>query len=159
MTHPNTGAICAYCSDTRSELRRRKIANGSIQYVEQCLGCGRTRCSPVKASLIRKPETLPDWDDELAGEFDKYSTFESQQQREREHSAWLAEHDVYLRTPAWRTRRQAVLTRARGKCEGCGINDATQVHHLSYDHWKEEFLWELVAICNVCHDRVHPDKH
>lgn len=62
----------------------------------------------------------------------------------------------YLTTPEWDRRRRAVLRRAGHTCEGCGaIGLALQVHHLSYKHVGAEFLWELVAVCDPCHDLVH----
>lgn len=73
-----------------------------------------------------------------------------QQQRERQ-----AKYEAYLRTPQWRAIRDAVLKRANGVCEGCGKQRATQVHHLTYEHICNEFLWELRAVCRDCHQRVH----
>jgi 5-methylcytosine-specific restriction endonuclease McrA len=61
----------------------------------------------------------------------------------------------YLQSEAWRRRRELVLRRALGICEGCGQASATEVHHLTYDHVGNEFLWELVAICRDCHERYH----
>jgi hypothetical protein len=29
------------------------------------------------------------------------------------------------------------------------------VHHVTYKNMGNEFLWELRAICAVCHERVH----
>ena len=68
---------------------------------------------------------------------------------------WWAWYDQYLQSPAWRDIRQLVLRRAHGRCEGCGRRPAAHVHHLSYQHVGKEFLWELVAVCQECHDRVH----
>lgn len=62
----------------------------------------------------------------------------------------------YLTTPKWDRIRRAVLRRANSACEGCGgIGLALQVHHLTYKHVGNEFLWELVAVCDPCHERVH----
>jgi hypothetical protein len=47
------------------------------------------------------------------------------------------------------------MGRANNLCEGCGRRRAAQVHHLTYDHVFDEFLWELIAICDECHSRVH----
>lgn len=55
----------------------------------------------------------------------------------------------------WARKRSLVLERANHTCEGCGIRRATQVHHLTYKHVYDEFLWELVATCDECHDRAH----
>jgi 5-methylcytosine-specific restriction endonuclease McrA len=48
-----------------------------------------------------------------------------------------------------------VIERADGLCEGCRSAEAVHVHHLTYKHCGNEFLWELVAICRECHERVH----
>jgi hypothetical protein len=70
-------------------------------------------------------------------------------------SARQIEHDVYLASPEWRLKRKAVLDRCHYVCEGCGTQSAVEVHHLSYAHWKNEFLFELVGLCAGCHARVH----
>jgi 5-methylcytosine-specific restriction endonuclease McrA len=40
-------------------------------------------------------------------------------------------------------------------CEGCGDEKAQEVHHKTYKNVGDEFLFELVALCNTCHDRYH----
>lgn len=142
---------CRVCNSERREMTRRRVAGGSIQIVDQCSFCGAAVSLAYKASTIKHPERLPEFDEGRIRLFE----MSRHAKRDKERQAWLAEHDIYLRTPEWRSRRQAVLYRARGKCEGCGIADATQVHHLTYEHWKNEFLWELVAICDGCHTRIH----
>lgn len=151
---PNHGAVCNYCSDTAVQLRRRTIANGSFQFAEQCVTCGRMRSNAIKASLVMHPETTPPWDNELANAYEAVRAAQYKQ----EHSEWLIEHDAYLKSREWREKRSLVMKRAGAMCEGCGTNRATQVHHRTYDHWKKEFLWELVAICDECHDRVHDEN-
>ena len=61
----------------------------------------------------------------------------------------------YLSTLGWKRKHNLVLNRARAKCEGCGMAQATEVHHLTYAHVGAEFLFELVALCGACHDRWH----
>lgn len=68
------------------------------------------------------------------------------------HKRWYA---AYLDTFEWAERRDKVLARADGLCEGCGSAEATQVHHLTYAHVGYEFLFELTAICAACHGRLH----
>lgn len=50
------------------------------------------------------------------------------------------------------------MQRAAHVCEGCRTARATEVHHLTYEHCGDEFLWELVAICRSCHERYHGGK-
>lgn len=144
---------CKSCGAAGSQLRRRVIANGSIQFVAQCLTCGRSASNPVAKSSL-KTQSLTPWDESLAKSYDE----EQALQRQDEKAEWFEQHDDYLRTPAWRAKRAAVLLRAKGLCEGCGLRPATQVHHLSYEHWQDELLWELVAICRECHERVHAER-
>lgn len=61
----------------------------------------------------------------------------------------------YLRSTEWAARRERVMQRAGGICEGCRMQPATEVHHLTYEHMTQEFLFELVAICSDCHARWH----
>lgn len=71
-------------------------------------------------------------------------------QRKREYAA-------YLMTPAWRARRDKVLKRAGGMCEGCGDRPAVQVHHLTYRRIFREMLFDLRAVCRECHEQIHEE--
>lgn len=143
---------CRNCDSKQNELRKRALKNGSVQYVFQCLHCGSALTQPIRKAEIHQPERLHAFDELLIERHYELQQRERLDQREE----WFRQHNAYLRTPAWKARRAAVLKRAQGVCEGCGQADATQVHHLTYDYWQEEFLWELVAICDDCHERIHP---
>lgn len=65
---------------------------------------------------------------------------------------------AYLRSPEWRKKREAVLARDGHLCQSCGLAQATEVHHLSYEHAGDEPLFELVSVCGGCHDRLHAVK-
>jgi 5-methylcytosine-specific restriction endonuclease McrA len=77
---------------------------------------------------------------------------------------WQQAYAVYLTTPEWRFKRQRVLERAHGVCEGCGDRKAVEVHHLRYPQgclagsaeWQaREKLFDLAAICDQCHRDIH----
>lgn len=74
--------------------------------------------------------------------------------RSRKDGQWWQRYNAYLNSPAWAEKRLKVFKRANWICEGCGDNRATEVHHLTYDHVEHEFLFELVALCHDCHDRI-----
>ncbi len=65
------------------------------------------------------------------------------------------EYAEYLASQEWWDRRTLVLERSNGLCEGCREAEAVDVHHLSYAHITQEFLFELVALCAPCHERIH----
>lgn len=87
-----------------------------------------------------------------------------QKEWEERNRLWWAAYNAYLSSPVWQTKRAKVLRRANGRCEGCGDRRAAQVHHLRYPQeclpgsaqWiAQEKLFDLKAICEVCHDDVH----
>lgn len=83
---------------------------------------------------------------------------ERERMRQEQNAQWHAWYEQYLRTPQWLSRRAKVMERANGICEGCMVERATQVHHVTYEHVGDEFLWELRAICRSCHERLHAQK-
>lgn len=68
---------------------------------------------------------------------------------------WKVEATARYASAEWRAKRQAVLRRDAGRCQAsfeiC-TRRATEVHHLTYRHWRNEPLFDLVAVCNSCHD-------
>ncbi len=82
---------------------------------------------------------------------------DSLQRQQEQDQVWerrRQEYRAYLQTPAWMNRRNAVMQRANGRCESCGIATATEVHHKTYEHIFNEPLFDLVAICRSCHEKI-----
>lgn len=149
------------CDHPILETRRRVIRGGSIQYVQQCVRCGEPQGSAIaKAKALAECGGEPAaFDDDLSKQWQAAYAEAYQALRARfDRDAFLSHYSDYLASDAWRNRRALVLKRARNVCEGCGVQPATQVHHLSYKHVCNEFLFELVAVCDECHDRIHEDE-
>src|SRR5882724_3169206 len=131
---------------------------------EQCPACGKlfgqaishTRAGPdtPEADLKAAERYLELQQAEREAEW-RARDSERRRSRDASKQAWDAEYQQYLQTDAWRERRERVLKRANYICEGCRINQAVQVHHMTYDDVGGEFLWQLVAICRDCHERYH----
>jgi hypothetical protein len=124
--------------------------------------CGRS-LGAVKKAEAGDPLVLPGFDTE-AEERARLAEREEWNQaaatrRATEKAEWFREHDAYLRTPAWASRRERILSRAGYRCEaaiaeaGC-TGRATDVHHLTYDHWRAEPLFDLRALCRPCHEAI-----
>jgi 5-methylcytosine-specific restriction endonuclease McrA len=65
----------------------------------------------------------------------------------------------YLKSPAWQTRRKAILKRDNYTCQKCNTNQVPlEVHHLHYRNFTEEPLSDLVSLCRSCHQSIH-DNH
>ncbi|RYE08557.1 MAG: hypothetical protein EOP22_12995 [Hyphomicrobiales bacterium] len=103
------------------------------------------------------------WVDETVSlKFDEAKKAEEDDIRQRhielqlnKSSEFYEAYNSYLLSHSWQAKRSLVLKRAGGLCEGCGTKPATQVHHTSYKHLYDEFLFELVAVCDSCHERLH----
>lgn len=145
------------CSHENSTMTRRTIKNGSQQAVKQCPECFRTVGNPVPKATVQNFMLLPEFKDRADEYFAAYSeAIQILLQGDREE--WFKQHSEYLRSPEWTKKRRIVMLRARGLCEGCMEARATQVHHLTYRHWRDELLFELVAVCDECHEKAHSDR-
>lgn len=155
--------------DTRSPTRRT-IKGGTLCVYEQCSHCGES-FGAIRKSRFSMDEinAMPVFDEALRDERwnEKQAKIEEwresllarQQAAEAARgSAWWVWYNQYLASPEWKQKRAAVIRRAQGVCEGCGTGRASQVHHLTYKHVGNEFLFELVAVCDACHQRLHDDK-
>lgn len=141
------------CEHERTELRRRTVANGAIQYVYQCLTCGKSMNQPVAHSKVRGNPS--DFDESLETKYREQRTVEYDAYQAARKAEFDDEYGTYLRSSEWANKRRLVMKRCGGICEGCMANPATQVHHLTYDHVGNELLFELVGICRECHEKVH----
>jgi 5-methylcytosine-specific restriction endonuclease McrA len=151
------------CHHETVEIRQRKDGGGASHFYRQCTNCGTSVGSALKksAELLNAPPWHPDHEDQynVAREAERLAIYQKhiRKQRNRE-DGFQRKYDIYLKSPEWRARRDKVFRRSEGICEGCLDAKATQVHHLNYDNIGNEFMFELVAICEPCHRRLHADK-
>ncbi len=138
--------------ETNARLVRREIASGAKLAGWQCATCGKW--SAVDRAAVRNFESLPLYDERVRDAF-WYAELE---QRRSEGEAELEEkrrqYSAYLQSDKWRRKRAAVLDRDSNKCQACLVRTATEVHHTSYRHIYDEPLFELVAICRECHEKI-----
>lgn len=153
------------------QIRRRVQRNGVESIWCQCPSCGENVGSAISKSKFTKEQlaALPLYDDALKNEryqemrrkiAELYERLLIQQQEAQSAKSgeWWTWYKEYLTSPEWQALRDRVLRRANGRCEGCGANAPSQVHHLTYEHVGNEFLFELVAVCVACHTRLHEEQ-
>ncbi|MGR3557184.1 MAG: HNH endonuclease [Sagittula sp.] len=162
------GALKAIeCQHEQTQFRRGFNKGGGPIVKKQCLSCGLLVGNPVS----RTPETdlLDEIDEAHNPAYEAKRKCEWDELRRRyvalQESRWRGSaqgksyfqrsHANYLNSPEWAERRLQVMDRANSLCEGCRKTRASEVHHLSYRNWGNEFLFELVALCGDCHDRIH----
>lgn len=147
------------CTHASLSMRVKTASNGVRHYWMQCLRCGTGRSATREER--RQTATAEPFDNELQQSWWKAKSEAVHtaylEQRQVEQQAWFDEHSAYLSSPAWRRRRKLVLERDRFTCQarldGCG-EMASQVHHLTYDHWQNEPLFDLISVCTECHESI-----
>lgn len=146
------------CQHEDDGLRRRTTANGNTIVGRQCTACGRWDGTGIKKSSVADLESLPWYDESINTRWYADRTAHMAKVRESEKrietETWFREHSEYLRSAEWKERREKVLRRAKYICEACGDSPATQVHHITYAHWKREPLFDLRAVCRECHEEI-----
>ena len=95
-------------------------------------------------------------------------------QREVDEAEWnrqIEEHDAeksaqlqhlksipyiqYLRTDHWQFQRKRALGFAKYRCQLCDSGDHLHVHHRTYERRGEEYLRDLLVLCQDCHRKHH----
>jgi 5-methylcytosine-specific restriction endonuclease McrA len=62
----------------------------------------------------------------------------------------------YRQTPEWQAKRAFALARAGYRCQVCAAGDTRlDVHHNTYERYGEESVFDLVGLCEVCHELFH----
>lgn len=80
------------------------------------------------------------------------------QEYEQDNIEWWNKYKAYLQTDTWKKKRQMVLERENWICQGCKVNKANHVHHETYQNLGDELLFQLIALCVDCHQKLHPEK-
>lgn len=148
-----------HCDCVEKQIRRRTYKNNTTHYVYQCLRCGHTVGNSLAKQSLEVHRALanggvPEFDETLADRFNTQAMHQNAAQREARSAEWWAAYHSYMNSPEWHEKRQLVLKRDGWLCKGCGEKTAVEVHHLTYEHFGDELLWELVSVCNDCHHRV-----
>jgi hypothetical protein len=155
--------LAAECQHPNVEILCNVLKNGAKQVREQCVQCGKHFGTPLPHAKIADIDKLRRGTVEHHSEYEAARREELRQIKMRHwslqfRSGWgSVEYQEYLKSDKWKQKRDAVMRRAHGICEGCGMQNATVVHHLHYHNIYEEWLWELVALCRPCHDQSHPE--
>ena len=114
----------------------------------------RSYCRSVCGEQYRFVET--DWIGHAAirlrksGKCDSVNGGPKRKQNENPSGAYAE----YLASDHWKSIRTQVLQWWGNKCCLCK-EKATEVHHNSYERSGREDLTDLVAVCRVCHKRIH----
>lgn len=91
---------------------------------------------------------------------EQYEKFQKRNIKIKElHSLWQVDehkrkHQEYLNTQVWKEKRNEILERDGYLCQACLKNRASEVHHLTYDHFGDEPFFDLISVCRQCHEKI-----
>jgi hypothetical protein len=160
------------CEHPQTIIIQRVDTAGRPFFSRYCKHCGVKFGGPIPRVKAEAEGVAPTSESEIELDAERY-TAERQAQFDKlvnaaveraERAAkealeeWRQGYDDYLRSPQWKRRAAKIMERAAGVCEGCLTRPAEEVHHLTYANVREEFAFELVALCSPCHRRVHGSK-
>lgn len=140
--------------------------NNSIHIRKQCMSCGKIDSKYYQKESLNNWEAFPMADlshrklnenidyTKIQEVFKRYDTKSKEVNKNVNFNKFLEEHTQYLKTEDWKKRRTLVLKRDNYLCQSCLENKATEVHHKSYRYWKNEPLFELISVCNNCHEII-----
>lgn len=155
------------CSHPRSEIRRDVKSNGAISYRRQCLDCFQSVGTELKHA--EAPKDAPPYDRAARDDYWRQIGEAWQAESERRQQTWQQLRDArrqaryeemadYYSSIAWARTRTEVLERDDYRCQarldGICLQRASQVHHLTYAHFRCEPLFDLVSVCRACHEQI-----
>ena len=130
--------------------------------LKQCKGCGGVvnKNLPLKSKIFGS---------EIADEFNEYKYEEWENAVLNDYSkisgsinnsyynaSIYGQYDKYINSDNWKKSdvRLQKLKIANYICEVCNENSANEVHHKTYENFKNEKAEDLLAICTDCHEKI-----
>jgi hypothetical protein len=71
------------------------------------------------------------------------------------------EYDEYMHSRQWRNKARVALAASGEKCKRCGCSKYTrklEVHHLTYERFKNELPEDLEVLCTRCHEKADVER-
>lgn len=148
------------CINHNIEFVKRIKENGGRLLNKQCLSCGEKDSKAYKLNSVSNFDSLPNYNDDLHEYYQGRKSIISQndykRKREQERLYWLENvHNKYINSDKWKSKRIKVLNRDKWLCQACLKNKAESVHHLTYANFEDEPLFDLISVCNPCHEKIH----
>lgn len=166
-SHSRIDVKLSCCNCPRVRYTEREIRGGSKQILRQCQNCGHAILNqPVSRNKVPADEEVIPFDYKLNSSYDTklfeennkgWELFQQShvERRKKEFDDWLTQHYYpYLQSDKWKLKEKYVLKRDNFLCQACLDAEATTAHHTSKNFFQNEPLFDMVAICQPCKDRI-----
>lgn len=153
------------CEHKNYKLIALKMSNDKIMVKKFCTDCEHTFDNPVKQlgiDISKLHNTTNESYHNFRTEKDRrfliaYSEFIKNRTSIKSLLAKSAYSD-YVNSENWKRKRELAIKRDNETCQICG-NKFQDVHHLTYQHKENEYVFELVCLCRKCHiEHYHPER-
>lgn len=158
---PDCYSFKVECCDHKKSILRKYAVNGSFRVQNMCSSCFTLFGQFIKQSDLNMNEVklldkqiYDKWFNEQSEKYSRRYSQLIQISQEKQKQEWFDKHNKYLSSMEWREKRDEVLKRDGYLCQACLKRRATQVHHISYRHWQNEPLYELISVCEECHEAI-----
>jgi hypothetical protein len=160
--------IEGYCCEKQNRISVRfQQVGGSLVHRKACTNCKQVFGKPIKKDFDF--DTFPFYSQDAfiknQKEFNEsynllFNALENLKKEFNKNNTeqWWKDYNEYLQTYKWQLIRKMVLEREKYICQGCGIAKANHVHHTTYENLGHELLFQLIALCVPCHNKLHPNK-
>lgn len=93
--------------------------------------------------------------DQSVNPFDE--SFELAEPIKRSFNQFMSAQDkyAYMFSDKWFNLRSAVFERDNYTCQSCGSTHLLRCHHIDYSRLGDEFLSDLITLCDTCHTNLH----
>lgn len=146
------------CDSPKIRLVKTFRVDKKVILYNQCKNCGFRTQGAVKQDKILELDKIDMVDEEaminrksnINKEINDFTT------KFIEHQVYVSLNhtDPYYSSEEWNVRRKMVFRRDGDICQCCLSATSTQIHHLSYEHFRNEPLFDLVSVCQPCHEKI-----
>ncbi|MCF8414614.1 MAG: hypothetical protein K9G40_00115 [Crocinitomicaceae bacterium] len=153
-------------------LVRHTIRDGRFQVKRQCTHCATSLGDSLPFKSVDDIYSLPDSFYHLMEIEDEKRNLEYRSMEKKIMSNLKEKLDIvtdykdelqiyndYLDSADWKAKRILVLKRDNYLCQSCLVSKAKEVHHLTYKHFKNEPLFDLISVCRPCHISITQMDH
>ena len=74
---------------------------------------------------------------------------------DRQSKRQFPKYKKYMASPQWREKRFERMELDDFRCRVCGSQGPLTVHHITYNHFGNEDMRDLITLCPECHERIH----
>jgi len=150
------------CLNPQIEPVISNMQGGGFQIRQQCRNCGNSGGPALKknnydvSKLKHRDENRQKmYYESIKLDYEEFKLlFDKFKQQNYTFEHQFPGYTKYLSSDKWKRKRELVFQRDNKVCQSCLSNAANQVHHLTYKHIFNEPLFDLISVCNICHENI-----